>query len=125
MVFLITEDSRPTRNLIKTYIDDLELSNLIVLEAENGEGALQMLGIRTVDFVLLDWNLSTKMTGLDILKEIRKMDKYKDIPVIMVTSEGDKFNVVEALKCGANDFIVKPIDQNSFAEKVMKNIKKK
>jgi two-component system chemotaxis response regulator CheY len=124
MVFLITEDSRPARNLIKSYIDELELkSAYLVLEAENGEETLYTLQTRSVDFILLDWNLSTKITGLDLLKEIRKMDRYKEVPVIMVSSESDKFNVVESLKCGANGFVVKPIDKKVFMEKVMGCIK--
>jgi two-component system chemotaxis response regulator CheY len=128
MVFLIIEDSRPTRNLIKTYIEELNIGPHIILEAESAEAALSTMEIRTIDFALIDWNLSTKMNGLDVLKEMRQNDKYKkykDIPVIMVSSESDKFNVVESLKFGANDFVAKPIDQKSFGEKVMKHIKKK
>jgi len=78
---------------------------------------------RSVDFVFLDWNLSDKMTGLDVLKEIRKMDAYKEIPVFMVSGESDKINVIVAMKCGAKDFIAKPIDKKTFMEKVLKVIK--
>jgi len=122
MVILVTEDSRPTRNLIKSYINEMDIGPYDVIEAENGEDALVIVQKRTVDFVLLDWNLSTKMTGLDTLKAIRKMDQYKKTPIIMVTSESDKFKVVEALKSGANDYVVKPIDKKSFTEKVTRNI---
>jgi DNA-binding response OmpR family regulator len=128
MVFLIIEDSRPARNLIKTYLEELDIGPHIILEAENAETALSTLEIRTVDFALIDWNLSSEMNGLDVLKEMRQNDKYKkykNIPVIMVSSASDKFNVVESLKYGANDFVAKPIDQKSFGEKVMKYIKKK
>jgi DNA-binding response OmpR family regulator len=124
MVFLITEDSRPTRNLIRSYIDDIGLKEpYLVLEAENGEETLYTLQIRSIDFILLDWNLSTKMNGLEVLKEIRKMGRYKDVPVVMVSSESDKFNVVESLKYGANGFVVKPIDKKVFTDKVTSNIK--
>jgi two-component system chemotaxis response regulator CheY len=94
-----------------------------IVEAENDEDTFEVLKTRGVDFILLDWNLSTKMTGLDILKTIRKTDKYKNVPIIMVTSESDKCNVIEALKCGANGFVVKPIDKKSFEETVHRNIK--
>jgi two-component system chemotaxis response regulator CheY len=124
MVFLITEDSRPARNLVKSYIDDLELKNpYLVLEAENGEDTLYTLQTRSVDFIFLEKKKKKKMTGLEVLKEIRKMDRYKDVPVIMVSSESDKFNVVESLKCGANGFVVKPIDKKVFLEKVTSSIK--
>jgi len=121
MRFLIVEDSRTTRNLIKNYVGEIDIGREVCfLEAENGETALEMLETNHVDFAFLDWNLSSKMTGLDVLKNIRKQEKFKKMPVIMVTSESDKPNVIESLKCGANDFTVKPIDKNSFAEKVLK-----
>ena len=126
MVFLIIEDSRPARNLIKNYISEIEIgSPYIILEAENGETGLDILHTRSVDFVFLDWNLSEKMNGLDVLREMRQMDAYKQVPVFMVSGESDKYNVVESMKSGANDFVVKPIDQKTFKEKVLKIIKDK
>jgi DNA-binding response OmpR family regulator len=123
MVFLLTDDSRPTRNLIKNYLSELNVgSQLYFVEAENGEMAYDTVKKQRVDFILLDWNLGTTMTGLDVLKEIRKLDQYKDVPVMMVTSESDKVHVIEALKCGANDFIAKPIAKKPFIEKVLRLI---
>jgi two-component system chemotaxis response regulator CheY len=122
MVFLVTDDSRTTRNLIKSYIAELDIKNFTIKEAQNAEETLFIIQNQGIDFLLLDWNLTTEVTGLDILKKIRKMDKFKKLPVIMVSSESDKLNVVEALKCGANDFIVKPIDKKSFLEKVTRNL---
>ncbi|MCL2192599.1 MAG: response regulator [Treponema sp.] len=121
MRFLLVEDSRPTRNLIKNYVGELDIGREVsFLETETGETALEMLGQNHIDFVFLDWNLSSKMTGLDVLKIMRKQEKFKQIPVIMVTSESGKPDVIEALKCGANDFTVKPIDKKVFSEKVLK-----
>jgi len=121
MRFLIVEDSRPTRNLIKNYLSEIDIGrDVSFIEAENGETALAVLAQNQIDFLILDWNLSSKMTGLDVLKTIRKLEKYKSTPAIMVTSESGKHNVIEALKCGANDFTVKPIDRKSFSEKVLK-----
>jgi two-component system chemotaxis response regulator CheY len=122
MVFLVTDDSRTTRNLIKSYIAELDIKNFTIKEAQNAEETLFIIQNQGIDFLLLDWNLTTETTGLDILKKIRKIDRFKKLPVIMVSSESDKLNVVEALKCGANDFIVKPIDKKSFLEKVTKNL---
>jgi two-component system chemotaxis response regulator CheY len=124
MTFLVVEDSRPTRNLVKNYLAEIDVgSPQKFLEADCGETALLILQSYGVDFALLDLNLSTQMTGLDILKEIRRSDKYKQLPVLMITGESDKATVINSLKSGANDFIVKPIDKKSFAEKILKIIK--
>jgi PleD family two-component response regulator len=123
MTFLIVDDSRPARNLIRNYVNDIKsIHPYRFVEAEGAETALLALQANHIEFVFLDWNLSSKTTGLDILKEIRKMAKYAKIPVFMISSESDKVHVIESLKFGANDFIVKPIDQKAFTEKVQKLI---
>jgi len=123
MVFLLADDSRPTRNLLKSYVSELDLdAPPDFIETESPENTLDMVQNRRVDFVFLDWYFNTKMTGLDVLKEIRKIEKFKQLPIIMVTSDSNKANVIVALKLGANDFIVKPIDKKSFAEKTYKVI---
>jgi two-component system chemotaxis response regulator CheY len=123
MTFLIVDDSRPARNLIKNYLNEIKTDHYYnFIEAESAAAAMTALQTNRIDFILLDWNLSSKMTGLDILKEIRAMEKYKTTPVFMITSEGDKVHVIEALKYGANDFIVKPIDPKVFEPKVFKII---
>jgi two-component system chemotaxis response regulator CheY len=124
MIFLVVDDSRPARNLIKNYTSEIIPNRYDeYLEAENGEATLQLLETRRVDFVFLDLNLSSKMTGMDVLREIRKLDKFKQLPIMMVSGESDKQNVIESLKHGATGFIVKPIDKKVFAEKVLKVIK--
>ena len=128
MIILIVEDSRPTRNLLKSYVTEiLPTHHKIFLEAESGEIALQMVQNEHLDLVFLDWNLSDKITGLDVLKKIRETEKFKQIPIIMVSVESDKTNVIEALKHGLNDFVAKPIDKKSFTEKLLKalNLPKK
>jgi two-component system chemotaxis response regulator CheY len=123
MVFLLADDSRPTRNLLKSYVSELDLdAPPDFLETESPENTLEMVQNRRVDFIFLDWYFNTKMTGLDVLKEIRNIEKFKQLPIIMVTSDSNKANVIVALKLGANDFIVKPIDKKSFAEKTYKVI---
>jgi two-component system chemotaxis response regulator CheY len=61
-----------------------------------------------------------KLSGIDFLKKVRSMEKYKSMPIIMVTSEAAKFNVIEALKNGATDYITKPINLDLFKEKITK-----
>jgi len=121
MTFLIVDDSRPTRNLIKSYLSEINIGQkCFFLEAEDGENALKTMKTGHIDFVLLDWNLSTTMTGLDILKAIRNTDK--NIPIIMITGESGKLNVIESIKHGANDFTSKPIDKKVFSEKILKAV---
>jgi two-component system chemotaxis response regulator CheY len=121
MTFLIVEDSRTARNMIKNLIFEMKIGKAgRFFEAESGESSLEILLKYDIDFIFMDWNLATEMTGIDVIKMVRKMDKYKKIPILMISSENDKFHVVESLKIGANDFIVKPIDQKSFSEKVLK-----
>jgi two-component system chemotaxis response regulator CheY len=128
MEFLIVDDSRPTRNLVKSYVADMKKIGepCYFLEAEDGEEALKLLKTRRVDFVLLDWHLSDKeMTGLHILKIIRSTENWKNLPVIMISGDSDKQHVIDSIKNGANDFTTKPIDKKVFSEKILKVLTKK
>jgi two-component system chemotaxis response regulator CheY len=89
------------------------------VEAQDGQEALELLESQKIHLVLLDWNMP-KLSGIDFLKQVRAIDKFKDIPIIMVTSEAAKFNVIEALKCGATDYITKPINLELFKTKLAK-----
>lgn len=89
------------------------------VEAGNGKEALFQLEQQEIHLVLLDWNMP-ELSGLDFLKKIRAMEKYKALPVIMVTSEAARYNVIEALKHGATDYIIKPVNEKSFREKLSK-----
>jgi two-component system chemotaxis response regulator CheY len=61
-----------------------------------------------------------ELSGLDFLKKVREMEEYKNLPIIMVTSEAARYNVIEALKQGATDYIIKPVNEKIFAEKLSK-----
>jgi two-component system chemotaxis response regulator CheY len=89
------------------------------VEAADGEEALQHLETHTIDLVLLDWNMPN-LSGIDFLKKVKAIAKFKDLPIVMVTSESAKFNVIEALKNGAADYIKKPINMENFSEKLLK-----
>ena len=113
---LVVDDSRIMRNLVKNTFSELKIP-CNYLEAENGRKALQLLETNKVDLVFLDWNMP-EMDGMEFLKKVRAMPDYKDIPIIMVTSEAAKYNVVEALKNGATDYIIKPVQQKVFNDKL-------
>ena len=114
---LVVDDSRIMRNIVKNTFAQLKIP-CDFLEAENGAKAFQLLETNKVSLIFLDWNMP-EMDGLQFLKKVRSMPDYKDLPIIMVTSEAAKYNVVEALQNGATDYIVKPVQEKVFKEKVM------
>ena len=113
---LVVDDSRIMRNIVKNTFIQLKIPCQF-LEAENGKKALQLLESNRVNLVFLDWNMP-EMDGIEFLKKVRAMPDYKELPIIMVTSEAAKYNVVEALQSGATDYIVKPVNEKVFAEKI-------
>jgi two-component system chemotaxis response regulator CheY len=115
---LIVDDSRIMRNTVKGALTVMNVSGEYI-EADNGEEALKMLEEHHIDLVLLDWNMP-KLSGIDFLKQIRADDKFKKLPIIMVTSESAKFNVIEAIKNGATDYVTKPVNLDVFKEKLSK-----
>ena len=118
MTIMVVDDSRIMRNTVKGMFAGLGLY-CTFLESSDGEEALALLNACPVDLILLDWNMP-KLLGIDFLKKVRAMERYKTLPIIMVTSEAAKFNVIEALKNGATDYITKPININLFKDKISK-----
>jgi two-component system chemotaxis response regulator CheY len=115
---LVVDDSRIMRNIVKNTFSQLKIPCQF-LEAGNGREALGLLQTQEVSLVLLDWNMP-ELSGIDFLKTVRSMEQYKNLPIIMVTSESAKYNVIEALKNGATDYIVKPVNEKIFIEKLSK-----
>jgi two-component system chemotaxis response regulator CheY len=105
------------RNIVKNTFAELKIPCQF-LEAENGKKAYHLLETNKVSLVLLDWNMP-EMDGMEFLKKVRSMPDYQNLPIIMVTSEAAKYNVVEALQSGATDYIVKPIREKVFMEKIL------
>ena len=114
---LVVDDFASMRNIMKTSLKKMGYKNII--EAEDGDVALDILKKENIGLVLADWNMP-RMKGLDLLKEIRKDDNLKDLPFIMVTAEGQKANVLEALHAGVNSYILKPYTPETLKLKVTK-----
>lgn len=114
---LVVDDSRIMRNIVKNTFLELKIPCQF-LEAEDGKKAFQILETNKVSLILLDWNMP-EMNGMEFLRKVRSMPDYESLPIIMVTSEAAKYNVVEALQNGATDYIVKPIREKIFMEKIM------
>ncbi|MBN2126375.1 MAG: chemotaxis response regulator CheY [Deltaproteobacteria bacterium] len=114
---LVVDDFATMRRIVKGVLKQLGFNNII--EAEDGTMALDELKKEDIGLIVSDWNMPN-MTGLDLLKAVRGDANLKGIPFIMVTAEGQKENVVEAVKCGVNNYIVKPFTPETFGEKLSK-----
>jgi two-component system chemotaxis response regulator CheY len=116
MKVLIVDDSTTMRRIIKTQLKGMGVS--FPLEASNGEEAMSVLQKNMpVDIIMLDWNMPV-MDGITFLKKVRADAKYNDVKIIICASESEKSRVVEALKEGANNYIVKPFTPEAVKEKL-------
>ena len=121
---LVVDDSRTMRNIVKNIFTELKIV-FQCKEAENGKKAFELLeSSNNILIVFLDWNMP-EMDGMAFLKKVRAMPKYKDLPIVMVTSESGRFSVIEALQNGATDYIVKPIKDKIFKQKVTEILSKR
>ena len=116
----MVDDFNTMRRIVKNILKQLGFEN--VGEAENGQEALEVLKKEKFDFVITDWNMPV-MTGLDLLKAIKADAALKDLPVMMVTAEAQQQNIVEAIKTGASNYIVKPFTAEVLEEKISKIFK--
>jgi two-component system chemotaxis response regulator CheY len=114
---LIVDDFSTMRRIIKNLLRDLGFSN--TFEADDGNTALPMLKNGDYDFVVTDWNMPG-MQGIDLLKEIRKDQALCHIPVLMVTAEAKREQIIEAAQSGVNGYIIKPFTAATLKEKLEK-----
>jgi two-component system chemotaxis response regulator CheY len=117
MSILVVDDFSTMRRIITNVLKQLGYEN--ILEAEDGTKALSILESQSVDFVITDWNMP-QMSGLDLLKAIRASKDRKNIPVLMVTAEAMQENIIAAAQAGVNNYIVKPFDAKTLADKINK-----
>jgi len=119
--FLVVDDFATMRRIVRNLLKDLGYNN--VEEAEDGSDALNKLQASPVDFVISDWNMPN-MDGLQLLNEIRKDERLKAIPVLMVTAEAKKENIIAAAQAGASGYVVKPFTAATLEEKLGKIFEK-
>jgi len=117
LTVLIVDDFLTMRRIVRKILRDLNFEDII--EAEDGSAALDVLKRTRVDLIVSDWNMP-RMTGLELLKEVRSTDSIKDIPFLMVTAESQKENIVEAVKARVSNYIVKPFTAAVLEEKLAK-----
>lgn len=117
MKILIVDDFSTMRRIIKNLLRDLGFNN--TQEADDGNTALPMLQSSNFDFLVTDWNMPG-MTGIELLKAVRADPKLSSLPVLMVTAEAKKEQIVEAAQAGVNGYIVKPFTAVTLKEKIDK-----
>lgn len=117
MKILIVDDFSTMRRIIKNLLRDLGFNN--TQEADDGNTALPMLQSGNFDFLVTDWNMPG-MTGIDLLKAVRADAKLASLPVLMVTAEAKKDQIIEAAQAGVNGYIVKPFTAVTLKEKIDK-----
>ena len=115
MKILAVDDSATMRRIIKNQLKQAGYEE--VDEAGNGREALTMLGQAHYDLLITDWNMP-EMNGLDLVKEVRRTDASKTMPILMVTTVAGKEDIVTALKAGVNNYMVKPFDTATLRAKI-------
>jgi two-component system chemotaxis response regulator CheY len=115
--FLVVDDYSTMRRIIKNLLHDLGYAN--VTEADDGNTALPMLQNGSFDFLITDWNMPG-MAGLDLLKAVRATEKLKKLPVLMLTAEAKREQIVEAAQAGVNGYVIKPFTAQTLKEKIDK-----
>ncbi len=119
MKILLVDDSRTIRNIQKNTLSSMGHTD--VLEAADGLEALSVLEGDRPDLMLVDWNMP-KMDGITLVRKVRETDK--SLPIIMVTTEAEKTRVMEALKAGVNNYVVKPFTAETLSEKIDQTMSK-
>jgi two-component system chemotaxis response regulator CheY len=117
---LVVDDFATMRKVIRNLLKQSGYEN--VTEAEDGVVAMNVLKSTKIDFVISDWNMPN-MTGIELLRAIRSHNELSPMPFLMVTAESLKDNVVEAIKAGVSNYIVKPFTAEVLGEKIDKILK--
>ena len=115
MKILLVDDSKTMRNIQKAVLNQLGHSE--IEEACDGVDALSKVGAFQPELLLVDWNMPN-MDGLTFVKQVRANDAWKGIPIIMVTTEGEKSRIVEAAQAGVNNYLTKPFTPDLLARKI-------
>jgi two-component system, chemotaxis family, chemotaxis protein CheY len=115
--FLVVDDFSTMRRIIKNLLHDLGYHN--VVEADDGNTALPLLQAGGIDFLITDWNMPG-MPGLDLLKAVRADAKLANLPVLMLTAEAKREQIIEAAQAGVSGYIIKPFTAETLKEKLDK-----
>lgn len=117
MKILVVDDFSTMRRIVKNLLRDLGFTNTV--EADDGQTALPILEKGGIDFLVTDWNMPG-MTGIDLLKAVRSNPKLVDLPVLMVTAEAKREQIILAAQSGVNGYVIKPFTAATLKEKIEK-----
>ena len=117
MKILIVDDFSTMRRIIKNLLRDLGFTNTV--EADDGITAIPILNTGSIDFLVTDWNMPG-MTGIEWLRHVRADEKLKHLPVLMVTAEAKREQIIEAAQAGVNGYVVKPFTAIALKDKIEK-----
>lgn len=115
MKILVVDDHESMRRIVKQALNDLGYKNVKL--ADDGATALPMLKQEPFDFLVSDWNMP-QMQGIDLLKAVRADENLKTMPVLMITAEAKKEQIIEAAKSGVNDYCIKPFNRETLKSKI-------
>jgi len=118
----VIDDATLIRDLIKKSVR-MTIPKSVIFEANNGKSGKDLLKRQDIDLILCDWEMP-ELNGEELLKWVRSQESYINTPFIMVTSRGDKENVIAAISAGVSDYLVKPFNNNQFKSKVLRAFKK-
>ena len=119
MKILVVDDFSTMRRIVRNLLVELGFSNTLIQEAEDGDNAMTMLRAQPFDMVVTDWNMPN-MTGIDLLRAIRAEPALKALPVLMVTAENNREQIISAAQAGVNGYVVKPFTAVTLKEKLDK-----
>ncbi|MGH8143346.1 MAG: chemotaxis response regulator CheY [Steroidobacteraceae bacterium] len=117
MNFLVVDDFSTMRRIVKNLLHELGYAN--VTEADDGSTALPLLKGGNFDFLITDWNMPG-MAGLELLKQVRADARLAKLPVLMLTAEAKREQIVEAAQAGVNGYVIKPFTATTLKEKIDK-----
>lgn len=119
MKILVVDDFSTMRRIVRNLLVELGFANTLIQEADDGNNALVMLRAQPFDLVVTDWNMPN-MTGIDLLRAIRAEPALKGMPVLMVTAENNRDQIIAAAQAGVNGYVVKPFTAATLQEKLTK-----
>ncbi|MBD8881932.1 MULTISPECIES: chemotaxis response regulator CheY [Rhodanobacter] len=119
MKILVVDDFSTMRRIVRNLLVELGFTNTLIQEADDGNNALTMLRSQPFDLVVTDWNMPN-MTGIDLLRAIRAEPSLKGLPVLMVTAENNRDQIIAAAQAGVNGYVVKPFTAVTLREKLTK-----
>lgn len=119
MKILVVDDFSTMRRIVRNLLVELGFSNPLIQEADDGESAIAILRNQPFDLVVTDWNMPN-MTGIELLRAIRAEPALKGLPVLMVTAENNRDQIIAAAQAGVNGYIVKPFTAITLKEKLTK-----